>query len=139
MRTIGGVQLRRGLLAFALALAVVSIVVAVSAPEQEDEPDPPTATAPRESAPGAIDVAFRQPVDGEPPVRPVRLGSHVIVRVEAREPGTAELGGLGLIAPVTPGTPATFDVLTQRAGRFDVSLVSVAGERTKLGTLEVNE
>ena len=139
MRTIVGVQLRRGLLAFVLALVVVSIVVAISGPEQDDEPGPPAATAPRESAPGAIPVAFRQPVEGEAPVRPVRLGSHLIVRVEAQVPGTAELRGLGLVASVTPGTPATFDVLTQRAGRFDVSLLSVAGERTKLGTLEVNE
>lgn len=119
--------------------AAVALISAIAAPSNDDGPAPPIGPQPRSTAPAAVQVAFRHPVEGAPPVRPVRLGSQAIVRVEARVAGQIELAGLGLIEPVTPGTPAVFDLLASRAGRFEVRLVSVAGERTRLGLLEVNE
>jgi hypothetical protein len=133
------VQLRRTLLAFALVLAAVSLAAALSSPREEEESPPPSGPIPRATAPAAVNVGFRHPVAKEPPVRTVRNGAHVIVRVQAQVAGNAEIAGLGLLQSVAPGTPAVFDLLAARSGRFEVSLVSVAGERTRLGTLEVGD
>ena len=132
-------QLRRGLIAFALVFAAVAIGVSISAPPAEEEARGPSLPVPRSTAPTAVSLAFRHPVEDAPPVRAVRRGSHVLIRVQAQVPGDVELRGLGLVAPVTPGTPAVFDVLASRTGRYEVSLLSVAGERTRLGQLEVND
>ena len=132
-------QLRRGLIAFALVFAAVALGAAISAPPEDEEPAGPSLPVPRTSTPTAVDVAFRQPVEGAPPVRAVRRGAHVRIRVEAQVAGDVEVGGLGLTAAVTPGTPAIFDVLASRAGRFEVTLRPVASERTRLGLLEIND
>lgn len=132
-------QLRRVLIAFALVFAAVALATVIAAPSDDEETTIPAAPGLRSSTPTAVTVAFRQPVEAEPPVRAVRRGAHTIVRVQAQVPGNVEIVGLGLLEPVTPGTPAVFDMLAGRAGRFEVRLVSVAGERTRLGVLEVNE
>jgi hypothetical protein len=133
------VQLRRTLLAFVLVLAAVSLGAALTAPrEEEDDSEPPARPAPRTRTPGAVTVAFRQPVEGGPPVRDVRTGAHVVLRVSARTAGEVEVTGLGLNQSVTPAAPAVFDLLATRAGRYDVVLVPLTGpERIKLGTLVV--
>ena len=133
-------QFRRGLIAFVLVLAGVTAIASISAPPEEDnDPDLTAAPRPRAIAPETLQVAFRHPVEAAPPARTVRNGAHVIVRVEARIPGTVEIPGLGLIQAVAPGTPAVFDVIADRTGRYDVSLQSVAGERTELGALVVED
>jgi hypothetical protein len=132
-------QLRRALIAFAVVFAVVALATAITAPSEEEDAPAPSGPTPRTSAPAAVNVAFRHPVRGEPPVRAVRRGAQAIVRVQAQVPGDVEILGLGLLQSVTPGTPAVFDLLASRTGRFEVRLVSVAGERTRLGVLEVNE
>jgi hypothetical protein len=133
------VQLRRGLIAFAIALAVVTAVAAVSGPREDDDPAAPSIPAPRAATPAAVTVAFRHPVEARPPERPVRNGAHVVVRVEAAVAGNVEIPGLGLIQPVAPGTPAVFDVLADRSGDYEVALLAVNGERTRLGTLAVTD
>ena len=131
-------QVRRALIAFVVVFAVVTLIAAITAPRDDDDDSPATADpAPRAAPSPAVAVRFRHPVEGAPPVRLVRRGSHVAIRVEAGVAGDVEIPGLGLIQPVAPGTPAVFDVLATRAGRYDVSLRSVAAERTKLGTLQV--
>ena len=133
-------HVRRALIAFVVVFVVVTAIAALTTPaERDDAPVAPTpAPAPRAAAPATVPVVFRHPVEATPPVREVRRGAHVVIRVEAGFAGDVEIAGLGLIQPVAPGTPAVFDVLPDRVGRFDVSLHSVAGERTKLGTLVVN-
>jgi hypothetical protein len=133
------VQLRRGLIAFALVLAVVTLISAASAPRDDDDSAPPTPAPSRPVTAPAVELAFRHPVEDDPPERPVRNGSHLIVRVQAGVAGNVEIPGLGLIEPVAPGTPAVFDVLANRSGRYEVALVSVGGERTKLGTVVVGD
>ena len=128
-------QFRRGLIAFVLVLVGVTLIASISAPVEDD--DSPAGERPRAVAPEAIEVAFRHPLEGAPPLRSVRGGSHVIVRASADAAGNIEISGLGLIEAVAPGTPAVFDILTSRVGRYDVTLVPVAGDRVKLGTLEV--
>ncbi|HEX8645299.1 MAG TPA: hypothetical protein VF715_00255 [Thermoleophilaceae bacterium] len=132
-------QLRRALIAFAVVFAAVAIGAAISAPSGDEAPAGPSRPIPRTTAPAAVNVAFRQPVEGQPPVRPVRLGAQVVIRVEARVAGDVEVRGLGLTAAATPGTAAVFDVLASRVGRYEVTLQPAAGERTRLGFLEVRE
>ena len=131
-------QLRRALLTFALVLAAVSLGAALSAPREEaDDPPRPRAPAPPSSTPGAISIALDHPVEGRPPVREVRTGAHVVLRVRARAEGNVEIPALGLIEPVSRSAPAVFDLLATRPGRYEVVLVPLGGERIELGTLVV--
>ena len=130
-------QLRRGLIAFALVLAAVSLGAALSAPDDEGEPATTTPQTARNASPAAVTTTLAQPVRGAPPLRRVRAGAHVILRVSAATPGNVEIAGLGLLQPVVPGTPAVFDLLASRPGRYTVSHVSLTGERTRLGALQV--
>ena len=129
-------QVRRALVVFVVVFAVVTLIAAIAAPREEtdDTPVPPAAV---QQQAATVTVPFRHPVEDAPPVRELRRGSHAVIRVEAGVPGDVEIPALGLVQPVVPGTPAVFDILATRSGRFDVSLLSVAGERTKLGTLVV--
>jgi hypothetical protein len=131
------VQLRRGLLLFALVLSAVSLGAALSAPREDRDEPAATTPAPRTSTPAAAAIALSQPAPEVPPERRVRTGAHVVLRVSARQPGNVEIPGLGLLQPVAPGTPAVFDLLATRPGRYDVQLVTLSSERTKLGTLLV--
>jgi hypothetical protein len=133
------VQLRRGLIAFAVVFAAVAIGAAISAPSEEGEPFGPSRPVPPSTAPAAVSVSFRQPLEGAPPARAVRRGSHVVIRVQTQVAGDVEVRGLGLIASTAPGTPAVFDVIASRPGSYEVTLRPVAGEQTRLGSLEVND
>ena len=130
-------QVRRALIAFALVFAAVTAVSVISASREEDDGPAAPPPAPRPAAATTVEVAFRHPVQGVPPVRDIPTGSHVVITVQAAAPGNVEIADLGLLQPVGPGTPAVFDVLADRPGRYDVSLLSVAREGTKLGTLAV--
>ncbi|HEX8741767.1 MAG TPA: hypothetical protein VF712_01420 [Thermoleophilaceae bacterium] len=130
-------QVRRAIVASVLVFAAVTLIAALAAPREPTGDLPASAQTDRRAPLQAVTVAFRHPVEAEPPVRTVRGGTHVVVRVQAAVAGDVELAGLGLIEPVAPGTPAELDVLATRSGRFDVNLRSVAGERTRLGTLAV--
>ena len=133
-------QLRRALIAFAVVLVAATAIASLSASDDEaSAPDVPASPGPRALAPNAVTVALRHPVEAAPPVRTVPRGAHVILRVQAALAGNVEVAGLGLVESVAPGTPAVFDILAERSGRYDVSLASVAAERTKLGTLVVAE
>ena len=130
-------QLRRGLLLFALVLSAISLGAALSAPRDEGGESGELAPAPREPTPPAATIELRQPAPETPPVRQVRTGAHVVLRVSARQPGNVEIPGLGLLQPVSPGTPAVFDLLATRPGRYDVELVTLDAERSPLGALVV--
>jgi hypothetical protein len=65
-----------------------------------------------------------------------RVGDRVELRVEAPYPDTVELTGYDLIEAVDETTPALFDFIADRAGRFAVRLQ--ASERT-VGAVEVSE
>ena len=130
-------QLRRTLIAFAVVLLAVSVGAAITAPRDEKEAPRSRGPVARNTAPGAQTLTLAHPVRGEPPVRRARVGAHVVLRVTAAVAGNVEIPGLGLLQAIAPGAPAVFDLLTRRPGRYDVTLVNVAGERTKLGTLAV--
>jgi hypothetical protein len=56
-------------------------------------------------------------------------GTHLIVTVTSREPGQAFIEGLGQVEPVTPGTPARFDLFLDRRGEFPVRVRPVEGPK----------
>jgi hypothetical protein len=132
-------QVRRALIAFVVVFAVVTLIAVASGPRETDDSPATPAPAQRSAAAQTVTLSFRHPVEAGLPVRQLRRGSRAVIRVETGVAGDVEIPALGLIQPAAPGTPAVFDVLAVRAGRFDVSLLSVAGERTKLGTLAVND
>ena len=130
-------QLRRALLAFVFVFVGVAAIAAVSSPRETDDKGVPASRPAPAGAPATLNVAFRHPVRGAPPVRDVRRGARVVVRVQAGTPGDVEIAGLGLIQPAAPGAPAVFDLIATRPGRYDVSLRAVAGESIPIGTLAV--
>ena len=130
-------QLRRGLLAFAIVLLAVSFGAALLAPEEEGEPATTTPQSAHSNTPAAVQTTLRQPAPDRPPVRRVDVNSQVVLTVSARVPGDVEIPGLGLLESVVPGAPARFDLLAARAGRYEVAHTTLSGERTVLGSLLV--
>jgi hypothetical protein len=131
------VQLRRGLLVFAVFLLAVSFGAALTAPDEDPEPATTTPQTARTSSPEAVTVTFRHPLRGRPPTQRLDANAHAILRVNAGSPGNVEVRLLGLIAAVAPGTPAVFDILATRAGSYDVEFVPLNGERVRIGKLVV--
>lgn len=67
-------------------------------------------------------------------------GRRVVVTVSSPEPGEVMLEGLGRIEPVSPGTPAIFDLLPDRAGEFEVRFEPAGtGDPRLVGTLAVSD
>ena len=122
---------------FALVLSALSLGAALAPAPEEDDEGPATTRARPRATPGPTQIQLRQPAPETPPDRRVRAGAHVILRVSARQSGSVEVPALGLIQPVEPDTPALFDLIAARPGRYDVNLLSTDAESTRLGTLVV--
>ena len=132
-------ELRRALLLFAIVLGVAAIVALVSAPER----------APRDDGSGLPDVEEPSAGPGgqapavsfsaaEPKVRRLEAGRPATVAVEVPAPGQVELEGLSLSAPADPLTPARFEVLERRPGRYAVRFTPAeGGEARRAGTLRI--
>jgi hypothetical protein len=71
------------------------------------------------------------------PVETVGLNEHVVVEVAVPEPGQVRLEGLGREESAAPLTPATFDLLTDEQGRYEVVYTPTGREGRPVGTLEV--
>jgi hypothetical protein len=129
-------DLRRLVLVMALGLFAITILASLSVPTEDRSADaPPRAAQP--AAPPPKTIAFTAPGPAKPRVKRVAAGAHVIVRVESEVAGQAQIEALGLVQPVEPGSPASFDVLASRPGRYEVALLPVEGRRAVLGTLVV--
>ncbi|MGI9082043.1 MAG: hypothetical protein ACR2FZ_07180 [Thermoleophilaceae bacterium] len=135
-------ELRRALLLFAIVLALAAIVTSVSRPEraQRDEsseparpPDPSARPGPLGDRPAAIPFSA-----AEPKARRLQAGRPATVSVKVPRPGEVELEGLGLSAPAEPLTPARFELLERRLGRYEVRFTPAAGgEARTAGTLRI--
>lgn len=135
-------QARRILLVFAVILLVTAVTASfVPVPEETEREPQGSAAKERVESPrsggdeDAREVEFG--ADGAPRTEAVAGGSHVVVTVRASRPGQVELEGLGRLAPVARGTPAVFDLFTDRSGSFDVVYLPTEGESRRLGTLVV--
>ena len=137
-------HLRRALLLMAVVLlgvAAVEALVGVPSTRVPREPrttqvapPPPVPPTPTASA----SVTFRYRPGRKPPVRRLRAGTHVTLQVASTRAGEVLLRGLGLVQPVEPGTPASFDVLLTAPGRYDAVLDPVVGRPVRVGHLVVS-
>ena len=138
-------HLRRALLLFAIVLGMAALASALTQPRNEsnDEPEQPAPRAqgtPRASAPPATAPAVRLELEvgGEPERRVLPLGREGTLHVTSARAGEVELSGLELTEAVEPRTPARFELLGERVGRYPVLFTAAAGTRVRrVGTLVV--
>ena len=120
-------QARRAVLAFAIALMLAAVVASLAPPappgrRQLAPPPAPAATEP-DSPAGTGDDTLELTADAgarRPLERRVRRGARVVLTVKVPEPGDVTVPALGLYAAADSTAPAVFDVLAERAGRFEV-------------------
>jgi hypothetical protein len=131
-------HLRRAVLLMALVLGVVALVEAlVPVPrERRATGEPATPRAPRPSAPLRT-LAVRYPAPKRVPRLRAAPGAHVVVEVSTSVAGEASIGGLGLVQPAEPATPARFDVLVGRPGTYAVAFEPAAGRPATVARLVV--
>jgi hypothetical protein len=144
------VHLRRALLLFAVVLGLAAVAASVSRPRQETNrravpPGFPPPTQPQKAptvAPGsatppgrAVELVFRA---GRDRTRRLEPGRAATVVVEVDEPGHVEIRDLGVTQSAEPLTPARFEVLTSRSGRYPISFTPAGDDREEeAGTLVV--
>jgi len=128
----------RSLLLITAMLLLIAAVSSVVAPRElrsgrgasslgaaASNPRPP-------AAPGEVrEETMRLPADKK---LTVRVGDIVHIEASAETDDVVDIPELGVDGPVSPGIPATFDVITDLPGTFPIRLRY--GEKT-LGTLEV--
>jgi hypothetical protein len=129
-------DMRRVLVGIAVGMLVLTLLAGLSAPREQDRNASQTAPAAAPVEP-PLTVVMRHPAGARPPLRRVRSGVRVLLRVSSEAAGQVEVEGLGLVQPVDPATPATFDVLASRAGRYRVVFLPARGDRFAVGTLVV--
>jgi hypothetical protein len=128
------VHLRRALLLFAIVLGLAAVAASISRPREHKSPPPTTTqsqtaptiepgTAPEtpppgESGPGSVEVTFDA---DKPKAHKVGAGQAATVVVEVPSPGQVSIADLGLTDAADPTTPASFDVLTSRPGRYPIT------------------
>ena len=126
-------HLRRALLLFAIVLGMAALVASLSRPIEERrgdserreprEPGPPTVSAPpAQELPEALSFDA-----SETETMRLRAGVAATVEVSVDEPGNVEIPGLGLSAAADPVTPARFDVLASRPGRYQLLFTPAGG------------
>ncbi|MBM3667588.1 MAG: hypothetical protein FJW90_08960 [Actinobacteria bacterium] len=95
-----------------------------TAPAATAPADAPPAAAAEAAAPRGKRVGVEISAKGdEVKVIPVRLGDQLALTVSSPKADQVELPALGLLEPVVPGAPASFDVLARRRGDYGVRLV----------------
>lgn len=138
-------ELRRAILLFAIVLGLAAIVTSFSSPAQRNDEgasDPaairpgPARAGPRRTAPRPPLLSFS--AAERPRTRQLASGQAATVRVESRRPGEVELPGLGLSGATDRLTPARFDVLETRPGRYPVRFTPAGGgEPRTIGALRI--
>ena len=128
---------RRALLAIALILGLSALLAAL-APGGEEGSDESGDSSPAVPSPQAAAPARALTFDAAMPRdQTVPAGARVTLEVRVAGAGQVNLTGFGLNAPAQPGTPAIFDVLADRPGRFELRFAPVTGPESGAGTLVV--
>jgi hypothetical protein len=122
----------RQLLLWVAVLLLIAVVASAIAPVRE-QPSPPVFPAP--APPGAPSV--RTVAATLPSTAPVAadVGDIVRLRVASEEPNRVLVSGLGVSAPVGPGSEGVVELVTDQPGRWTVRL-DPSG--TPIGVLEVS-
>src|SRR5215210_1985198 len=137
--TIRAVHLRRALLLFAIVLAMAALVASLSRPlddrrgqtttPAEPEPGPETASPAPATGDSAAEPRTLRFHGAKSQSKPLQANEAATVEVAVAEAGSVEIPDLGLTAPADPDTPARFDVLAIRPGRYPL-LFTPAGEHS---------
>ncbi len=121
------------MLLFAIVLGMAALVASLSRPvddrrddsaqREPTEPGPPTASpAPAPELPEALSFDA-----SETETMRLPAGAAATVEVSVDEPGSVDIPGLGLSAAADPVTPARFDVLASRPGRYELLFTPAGG------------
>jgi hypothetical protein len=128
------VHLRRALLLFAIVLGMAALVASLSRPIEPRRTD----TAPREPGPPKATPGpapeLRSPlafVATENSAKRLRTGEAATIEVTVPERGSVEIPNLGLTAPADRFTPARFEVLPTRPGRYPLVFTPSNGDRSR--------
>jgi hypothetical protein len=125
------VHLRRALLLFAIVLGLAAIAASVARPPEERRREataPSPTVAPGSPSAHATTISFDETRNQ---VRRLAGGRPATVLLEVNEPGLAEIPSLGLSAPADPYTPARFEVLVRKPGRFPIAFKPAAGDEAR--------
>lgn len=125
------VHLRRALLLFAIVLGLAAIAASVARPPEKPSRRavaPSGPIAPGAPAARATVISFDATRDQ---VRRLARGRPATVLLEVDEPGLAEIPSLGLSAPADPHTPAHFEVLVRKPGRFPIAFKPAVGDEAR--------
>lgn len=120
----------RALALWAAVLLLIAALAATLAPSART-PDPPVFPAPRPAGAAAVAVVTAQ-LPSRTPVR-AQLGDVVRLHVIAGQPGSADVQGLGLRAPVGPGSSGLLEFVADLPGQWVVRL----HDGPAIGTLDV--
>ncbi|MEX2196446.1 MAG: hypothetical protein WD844_14270 [Thermoleophilaceae bacterium] len=140
-------HLRRVLLLFAIVLGFSAVAASLAPPSDDDSGETTTAEEAPAPAPPAGDPPpaagtpeeLRFVTGSEEPERhTIEAGERAVVTVAVEDAGQVAIQGLGLIQAAEPGTPARFDVLPSRPGRYEVTFRPVEGEPERIGIIEVD-
>jgi hypothetical protein len=133
-------HVRRALLLFAIVLALAAVAASVSNPRHDtaDSGQAEPLAVPGESAEGrsanderAVEFSAARPRDHR-----VQSGRATTVRVYVESAGQVQIRGLGQSAAADEVTPARFDLLPSRPGRYPVEFTPAAGDSPEsVGTL----
>ena len=142
-------HLRRALLLFAIVLGMAALVASLSRPIEDRRGE---STTPTETAPGPETAAPGPPTGGTAELpktvvfeasrnesKKLEAGTAATVEVEVSEAGTVDIPDMGLTDAAEPTTPAQFDILATRPGRYPLLFTRAGGEQTAepAGTLVV--
>lgn len=112
-----------------LALAVLAAAVVPRGTPQATTTTPP----PPERTTVKVDIGASP---AKPRTIPAHVGDHLLLTVESDRIDTVTIPGLGLVSPVSATTPAQFDTLIARPGRFEVRMQDA---NQVVGVLDVKE
>ena len=121
------------MLLFAIVLGMAALVASLSRPIEERRAD----SGQREPAEGGPPTASPTPAPDLPQALSFEASENETMRLEAgdaatvevsvEEPGSVDIPGMGLTATADPDTPARFDVLASRPGRYDLLFTPAGG------------
>jgi hypothetical protein len=115
------VHLRRALLLFAIVLGLAALAAALSRPaDRAEQRTEPTVAEPAPETGGSLEPAELQFRASHPRRRSLAADQAAQVLVIVDVPGTVDIPGLGLSASADAVTPARFDVLEHRPGRYPI-------------------
>ena len=130
---------RRLLIVMLILLVTSTLAAALVPPPQGRDGTTTSSTSPRTSpvpTGGELVTAKIDAGAGRAETVRVPLGDQLALAVNSRKAGQVEIPALGLLEDVLPLSPARFDILATRAGRFEVRLLE---PRKRVGIIEVTE